>query len=110
MFNDKEMKLWRMALHPNTNKGEIENAAIAIINSLRSRNYKYEDLTTAPMATATVDWGTTTLSFGKHRGMMLNEVDPSYLMWAHDWILNGDPGLQVKYGHIAIAINKYLGM
>lgn len=103
------MKLWRLALDKSALKGEVDNAAIAIIHSLRNRNYNLEQLTMEPIETASVDWGTAVFNFGKHRGEMIKDVPADYLLWAYHWI-ESDSELEKRYGNLHFAIGKYLKM
>lgn len=116
MFTEKEMKLWRLALDAQAQKGEIDNAAIAILKSLRSRNFKAETLTSVVKPEPKPkpkpekhkpDPGDIVFQFGKHKGKMIREVPPDYLHWIHRWIDEGDADLQKKFGWLKKSIEEY---
>jgi len=110
MFNDKEMKLWRLALDREAKVGEIQNASIMIIKSLRARGFVVEMLngiSTAKPEKPKKDPGDIVFSFGKHTGKKIKEVPPDYLRWIHSWIDNGDEDLQKKFKWLRLAIEEY---
>lgn len=102
-LNERELKLWRLALDPAAGEGEIANAAIALLRSLRQRKVSaYDDhdvrntfggryrtpppSPTPPPSAARwytqSDWpGTIIMPFGKYAGWRLGEMDPDYLRW-----------------------------
>lgn len=109
VYNDYEMKLWRLALDPGAMKGEIDNSAVKLIESFRKRNLKPEDLGVPPVV-ASVDWGSTICPFKKWRGKTISEIalsEPDYLAWIIDWIENGDEELQQKFRFFVVAINNF---
>jgi uncharacterized protein (DUF3820 family) len=117
MFNEKEMKLWRLALDPGAMKGEYENAIVLILNSLRARNFKPEDLSGVkpqpqqqhyrPRQDKQTHWGTTKMPFGKYKGEMLQDIDIDYLHWVMGWIHEDDGRLQ-KFSWLVTTIENYL--
>ena len=123
-FTEKEMKFLRLALDPGALEGEIENAAFALIQSLRVRLAKPEDFVTktsqtppggqpppGAKQTSGVNWGETKFNFGKMRGQAIQDATPDYLLWCYDWINNNDDeGLKERYKNVALAIGKYLNL
>jgi hypothetical protein len=92
MLSEKEQKLFRLALDKAAASGEADNAAIALIRSMRARSADaYEPAALRvpqeirkPKVKKT-DWpGSIVLEFGKHKGKALGEVPPDYLRWALD--------------------------
>jgi hypothetical protein len=98
--NEKEQKLFRLALDPSASAGEIQNAAIALIMSLRARGASAYDKREAnafgfgpspppppppsrnPFRSRPEDWpGWIEMPFGKYSGKRLSEIDPGYLRW-----------------------------
>jgi len=109
LFSEREMKLWRLALDPGAKKGEIENAMVMIGNSLRSRNFKTEQLG-FPSVPKVEDWGATIMPLKKHKGKTIREIamtDPSYLSWCLHWVKDGDEELQHKFKFLIVAINNF---
>lgn len=118
LLNEREMKLLRLALDDSALEGEVDNAAVALISSLRVRKAKAEDFSretsASPGGGSTKpkngpDWGSVKFTFGKMKGRPIEEADPSYLLWCRDWIRSGDEDLETRYGNIAKAIDKFLG-
>ena len=117
MFNEKEMKLWRMALDPGAMKGEYENAIVLILNSLRARNFKPEELSgTKPNSqqhyrprqeSKGTHWGTVKMPFGKYKGEMFQDIDIDYLHWVMGWVQEDD-GRQQKFSWLVTSIENYL--
>jgi hypothetical protein len=106
MFTDKEMKFWRLALDHAAMNGEWQNSMVMLGNSLRSRKFLPEHL---GAAISSVDWGITTLRFGKHKGEQLKSVPPDYLVWLCDWI-DSDADRSQSFTVLRRAISNYLGM
>ena len=111
--------MWRLALNPAAHIGEVENAAVMILNSLRKRGFKPEALgiSSVPPGAGNgngngngngIDWGKVVFTFGKNKGKSIKDVDPAYLLWASDWIRNGDDSLREKFGHFGRAIDRYI--
>jgi hypothetical protein len=103
-FTEKEQKLFALAMDPAAKKGEIENAAAALIKSLRDRGidaHSGEHKSFTPKQAppppppntkshekwSSEDWpGTIVMGFGKHKGKRLAEIDPSYMRWClNNW-------------------------
>jgi uncharacterized protein (DUF3820 family) len=92
-FSEKEAKLYRMALDKAASEGEIANAAIALIRSLRDRgvsaydtkessNFQQQPPPPRPDDPNEYLWpGTIRMPWGKHQGTPLAEIDPGYLRW-----------------------------
>jgi hypothetical protein len=110
MFNEKEMKIWRLALDKSAIDGEWKNSAVAILTLLRSRNFRYEDLMSGRVNTPPTDWGSTVMDFGKQwKGEMIKNIDPQYLSWFLGWV-EEEEWRQEKYKFLVIAINRYFGV
>lgn len=97
MFTDRERKLLRTALGQGAYDGEIDNAAVMLLRSLRSRGVSAEQVENIqPGAGETIyvetpqskpDYGLCIFSWGnKHRGELLKDIPPNYLHWAVKWI------------------------
>ena len=90
MLSEKEQKLLRLALDKAATSGESDNAAIALIRSMRTRGadpYEPAALRVAreirKAEVKKTDWpGSIVLEFGKHKGKALGQVPPDYLRWA----------------------------
>jgi hypothetical protein len=110
-LDDKTVKLLLLALDPQAAPGEVNNAAIAFVRSLRRR---YPDgFAFLAALTDTREpphyrppepvnrYGDTRMTFGKYRGRRLRDIDPIYLLWVLDNCTNADPYLKT-------AIRRYL--
>jgi hypothetical protein len=110
-FDDKTIKLLLLALDPAAAPGEIKNAALALVRSLRQRyadgHAFLSELTDQPEPPrqtppdAVSVYGTVRMSFGKYRERQLRDVPPEYLIWVLDNCRNLDPYLRT-------AIRRYL--
>jgi hypothetical protein len=91
-FTEREQKLFRLALDRSASKGEIANAALALINSLRERGVSAYDKKEAdsfkvgkpspPRHDPVANWpGSILMPWGKYKGRPLAEIDPSYFRW-----------------------------
>jgi hypothetical protein len=118
MFTDKERKLLRMALGEGAFDGEIDNAAVMLLRSLRSRAVtaeQIENVSSAPAETIYVeipqskpDYGLVVFPFGKkHRGELLKDIPPDYLMFQRNWIRSA-PDIEKRWGDLADAIDEFL--
>jgi hypothetical protein len=88
LFIPLEQKLIRLALDDAAAPGEVLNASVSLIKSLRKRGVRPEALlqpaangVTRSAPRQAPDYGSTILSFGKFRGFRIREVDPDYLRW-----------------------------
>jgi hypothetical protein len=110
-LDDRSIKLFLLALDPAAAPGEIKNAAIALVRSLRQR---YADghaflagLTDKPepprrpAPDAVSVYGAVRMPFGKYRERQLRDIPPGYLMWVLDNCDNLDP-------YLHCAIRRYL--
>jgi hypothetical protein len=123
VFTTQEMKLWRMALDPGAQPGEITNAATLLIGILRKRSFTPEMLTNGhkpkpepeqPKAKPkqkqkkdNIDPGSVVFSFGKHKGKRIDETPADYLRWIHSWITDGDEDLKKKFNWLKKTIEEY---
>jgi exodeoxyribonuclease X-like protein len=88
-FTEREQKLWRLAMDKSASPGEVRNAAVALISSLRERGVSaYDSKETGnfngakPPARPIDNWpGSIIMPWGKHKGKPLAEIDPSYFKW-----------------------------
>lgn len=101
-LSSSEEKLLRLALDPAAHPGESDNAAVALIRSMRKRGVSAYSPTglekekghSAPPKPSDHsiyprDWpGSIQMPWGKHKGKRLCEIDPSYFSWC---IKNLDP-------------------
>lgn len=113
-LTDKEKKLLILAFDDSAKVGEAMNALRAImkvwINRYPDGYTLIQDLE-APEKVVYRDrvvheaspWGDYTLGFGKHKGQMLRDIDPGYLMWCLDHF-NG------LWDDTRTAIEKYLDL
>lgn len=93
MLTDKEQKLLALALDAAAEPGEWATAGMKLIQSLRERGVdgfggikkKMDPSHSGPafkVPQEQMDWpGSIVLTFGKHRGKKLAEVDPGYMRW-----------------------------
>ena len=86
VFDPREEALIRLALDAAASKGEQENAASALIRSLRKRGVKPEALLTGSelairQQTPSVNPGAVKMPWGKFKGLRLEEIDEKYLRW-----------------------------
>jgi hypothetical protein len=86
LFQPKEEALVRLALNDAASVGEQDNAARALIRSLRARGVDPEALITGKELEqkAIKPWsdpGSTIMPWGKYVGRPLSEIDPAYLRW-----------------------------
>jgi hypothetical protein len=93
MFTEKERKLLRLALGQGAFDGEIDNSAVMFLRSLRARGVRPEEIengagqsTPAPSIYCRPDFGLCRMRWGKHKGSLLKDIRPSYLIWAVRWI------------------------
>jgi hypothetical protein len=82
LFIPLEQKLIRLALDDAAAPGEVLNASVSLIKSLRKRGVRPEALlqpaangVTRSAPRQAPDYGSTILSFGKFRGFRIREVD-----------------------------------
>lgn len=75
MFTDKERKLLRLALGIGAHDGEIDNAAVMLLRSLRSRGCTAEEIENVN------GYGAFVIQFGKHKGKEFREIPIDYLLW-----------------------------
>lgn len=87
-LSDKEQKLLRLALDAAAQPGEADNAAVALIRSMRARGADAYDrrefkISSPPKADLKpADWpGCILMPFGKHAGQPLAQLPPDYLRW-----------------------------
>src|SRR5260370_35037838 len=94
-LTDQQRKLVLLAFDQSAATGEVSNAAMALINSLRKEykdGHEFIKARAGNGAVSTskpiegVNYGNVVLTFGKYNGKMLKEVDPGYLLWAVDSI------------------------
>jgi len=101
-----------LALDPGAAAGEVDNAARALVKALR-KEYKNGHEYLAALSNGNgrspvpkpegVNYGDVMLTFGPHRGKLIKEVDPRYLMMALDTV---PPHRINKYTRIAM--QRYL--
>lgn len=119
MFTERERKLLRLALGEGAMNGEIDNAAVALLRSLRSRNVTAEQVENISSAAAgeTIyvetpqskpDYGLTVFPFGKkHKGELFKDIPPNYLIFQRNWIRSA-PDINQRWGTLADAIDSFL--
>jgi Putative quorum-sensing-regulated virulence factor len=104
MFDPRELKLLRLALCPGAARGEVETAAIKLVDSLRARGVKAEALSHPALAKRScksrLAKGDMRIPFGKFRGQPIRDVPMDYL----EWVLASVEG----YPRLIRAIQRYL--
>jgi Putative quorum-sensing-regulated virulence factor len=105
-LEDKTAKLILLALDPHAAPGEVDNAAVALVHSLR-RQYSdgfsfLAELTDKRPPEPDNRYGETQMPFGKHKGRQLRDIDPTYLLWVLANCTNAD-------AYLKIAIRRFLG-
>ena len=104
MLSDKQQKLLILALDSGAAKGEADNAAIKLVESLRKNGvtgYELADRLNGAASSAGgrpkgvssggADYGSHVLEFGKHKGKPIREVSLSYLLWIRDNLQDSRP-------------------
>jgi hypothetical protein len=82
MFQTRELKLLRLALCSGAHRGEVETAAIKLIDSLRARGVKVEEFTQLAAPThRKLDPGEVVMPFGQYKGQLIREIPEHYLVW-----------------------------
>ena len=91
MLTPKEEKLLALALDQAAQPGEWATAGMKLIQSLRERSVdgfnpglsaKMSGKVKEPEPKASDQWpGSIELTFGKHKGKKLSQVDPGYFSW-----------------------------
>jgi len=88
MPSELEQKLLRLALDPGAQPGEIQAAAIKLVEYWRKKGMHLNDILGQPNGQAAQppayyapDYGLCTMPFGKHKGAEFKDVPPSYLRW-----------------------------
>ena len=103
-FGDMERKLLRLALTPSAQGGEVSTSAVKLAESLRKRGVTSSQIEAALESNAATeaiapviskpDWGLTRMPWGKHKGELLMDIEPSYLRWAAQNWTPDTPGRQ----------------
>jgi hypothetical protein len=113
MLSDKEEKLLRLALHATAFNGESDNAAVALFRLLRGRGAQPEEFTlpNALVVSEPIysqpDFGLVAMPWGKHKGSLLKDIPPAYLLWAVGWIRESEERAE-KMKDLAEAIENFL--
>jgi hypothetical protein len=112
-----ERKLLRLALCGSAQGAEVTTSAAKLIESWRSRGVDsaavesaLENGNNAPepaIVMSRPDFGLTRMPFGKHRGQMFMDLEPSYLRWTRRWI-NESADRALKFEDLANAIEQFL--
>lgn len=110
MINEREKKFIRLALDPAAKKGEIDNAAVMFINSLRARGVTPEKLDLTPGANVANNKKRYTFpNWGKHKNQHFDQIDPSYLLWVkHKWYPNLDDEGKRSWAYLYNEIEEYM--
>lgn len=113
MFTEFEQKLLTLALDSAAEKGEIDNSAVMLLRSLRTRGVKPADLIaglqngSGPPIYSRPDFGICKFPWGKHKGELFRDISPSYLLWAIDWITES-PERAAKWAKLVDEIQGFL--
>jgi len=118
-LTEKELKLIRLALNSAAQPGETKNAGAALAASLRARGISAQELESlvsrkgnnggwfTPQKPTTVNWGNCKMPFGKHKEERFKEIDPSYLDWVHDWLVEDDERAS-RFSRLIEQLEKFL--
>jgi hypothetical protein len=108
MINEREKKFLRLALDPAAKKGEIDNAAVALVNSLRSRGVMPEQFFVNGASVSNSKFRFI-FPWGQHSGKHFDEIDPGYLRWVNRvWYPKLDDEGKDKYSTLYKEIKEYL--
>ncbi len=114
VFTELEQKLLALALNAGAACGEIDNSAVMLLRSLRSRGVTPEDLIgglgtgqSGPPIYSRPDYGLCSMPWGKHKGSLFKDIPPAYLLWALDWI-SETPDKAEKWETLATQIQGFL--
>jgi Putative quorum-sensing-regulated virulence factor len=114
MLSEKEEKLLRLALHATAFNGESDNAALALFRLLRGRGAQPEEFAVSSMSLVVSepiysrpDFGLVAMPWGKHKGSLLKDIPPAYLLWAVGWIRESEERAE-KMKDLAEAIESFL--
>jgi hypothetical protein len=113
MLLEKEEKLLRLALNAAAFNGESDNAAVALIRMLRERGAQPEEfaisnaLVVSEPIYSRPDFGLVAMPWGKHKGSLLKDIAPAYLLWALGWIRENEERAE-KMANLAEAIENFL--
>ena len=108
MINEREKKFLRLALDPAAKKGEIDNAAVAFVNSLRSRGVMAEQFFTNGASVSNSKYHYI-FPWGKHKGLHFDQIEPGYLSWVNRvWYPGLDDEGKDKYSTLYKEIKEYL--
>lgn len=109
MINEREKKFIRLALDPAAKKGEIDNAAVMFINSLRARGIMADQLDLTPGASVANSKFKYIFPWGQHKHKHFDEIDPGYLRWVNRvWYLKLDDEGKDRYKILYNEIKDYL--
>jgi hypothetical protein len=109
MINDKEMKFIRLALDPSAHKGEIENAAVMLINSLRARGVMADQFRIGMTSVQNSKRKYVFPDWGKNASKEFDDIDPSYLQWIlRKWFPSLDEDGQSGWQWLRKDIEEYL--
>jgi Putative quorum-sensing-regulated virulence factor len=116
-LSELERRLVRLALDSSAQGGEISTSATKLIKSLRSRGVDGSVLLNAleggtdgaevAVRMSRPDWGLTVMPWGKFKGQMFADIQPDYLRWAQQWILE-DEKRAARFKDLAYAIEQFL--
>jgi hypothetical protein len=116
-LSDLERKLLRLALCSSAQGGEIAASAQKLIESWLNRGVESVAIESAldggsngsepVIRMSRPDYGLTTMPFGRHKGSMFLDIEPSYLRFIRGWI-NDAPDRAARFKELAEAIEHFL--
>lgn len=111
-----ELKLLWLIMDAAAAPGEIANGAKALIESMRKRGVKADEIEAVFASNPRVipkyskpDFGLVKCPFKRHKGELARDIDPSYLEFMVEWIrTHEDPTLRRKFGQWADQMEQFL--
>ena len=112
MPSELEQKLLRLALDPGAQPGEIQAAAIKLVEFWRKKGLSMEDILGPPNQVAAPqyyapDYGLCVMPFGWNKGKQFKDISPGDLEKTLAWIRDNESKAQ-RFRSIAHQIEQFL--